>query len=86
MVKTVNPKASETPTKPIPAPGKLQANNALPQPPNTSQYVPKNSANSFFIMLILGFNFNEVSKNSVNMCFVELKYQKMKTKFVKIIV
>src|SRR5580704_12100322 len=44
MVRTVRPKASETPTKPIPRPGNAAARTALPQPPKTSQKVPKNSA------------------------------------------
>src|SRR6266480_3751395 len=44
MVSTVRPKANATPTKPIPRLGKAAANTAAPQPPNTSQKVPKNSA------------------------------------------
>lgn len=47
---TVRPKASETPTNPVPklfsapAPGKLAANVTLAQPPSTSQNVSMNSA------------------------------------------
>src|ERR1700727_744749 len=44
MVRTVRPKAKATPTKPIPRLGKAAASTALPQPPRTSQKVPKNSA------------------------------------------
>src|SRR4030095_8655398 len=44
MVKTVRPKASDTPANPIPSPGKPAASTALPQPPNTNQNVPMNSA------------------------------------------
>jgi hypothetical protein len=40
MVSTVRPKASETPTNPIPSSGKPAASTALPQPPKTSQNVP----------------------------------------------
>src|SRR5580692_1462979 len=45
MVNTVSPKASATPTNPIPKPGKAASRTAAPQPPNTSQNVPMNSAN-----------------------------------------
>src|SRR3954454_3415516 len=44
MVMTVRPKASETPRRPIPTPGKAAARTALPHPPKTSQKVPMNSA------------------------------------------
>ena len=44
MVSTVRPKASDTPAKPMPSSGKAAASTAEPQPPNTSQNVPKNSA------------------------------------------
>src|ERR1700744_4998301 len=44
IVSTVRPKASATPANPIPKPGKAAASTALPQPPKTSQNVPKNSA------------------------------------------
>jgi len=44
MVRTVIPKANETPMKPIPDSGNLAAKIALPQPPKTNQNVPKNSA------------------------------------------
>jgi hypothetical protein len=42
MVTTVRPNASATPTKPIPSVGKPAVISALPQPPKTSQKVPKN--------------------------------------------
>src|ERR1700730_3355903 len=44
MVRTVSPNAKATPTNPMPSCGKAAASTALPQPPNTSQKVPKNSA------------------------------------------
>src|SRR5208283_1015188 len=47
MVKTVRPKARATPRKPIPVFGNVAASTALPQPPKTSQNVPKNSAATF---------------------------------------
>src|SRR5579863_817205 len=46
IVRSVSPKASATPAKPIPVFGKPAANTALPQPPKTSQNVPKHSAAS----------------------------------------
>src|SRR5258708_37954164 len=49
IVKTVKPKASDTPARPMPTFGKAAASTALPQPPRTSQNVPTNSAASFFI-------------------------------------
>jgi hypothetical protein len=49
IVSTVRPNASATPAKPIPSSGKPAAKIALPQPPKTSQNVPKNSANNFLI-------------------------------------
>jgi hypothetical protein len=58
MVRTVKPKANATPTKAIPrcvppgsggpAGSKEAARTALPQPPKTSQKVPKNSARARF--------------------------------------
>ena len=51
IVSNDKPKAKETPTNPIPKSGYPAAKMALPQPPNTSQKVPKNSANNFFIIL-----------------------------------
>src|SRR5262245_52179405 len=56
IVSTVRPKASATPTSPIPmligelpsVTSTLAASTALPQPPNTSQDVPRNSAPSRF--------------------------------------
>ena len=57
MVKTVRPKAKETPTSPIPINGsdiKFAANTALPQPPSTSHKVPINSAIAFFILFGFG--------------------------------
>src|ERR1700743_2769959 len=44
MVRTVRPKANATPRKPMPSWGKPAASTADPQPPKTSQKVPKNSA------------------------------------------
>ncbi len=50
MVSTVRPKAIATPRKPTPSPvsvsplTNIAANTAVPQPPNTSQKVPRNSA------------------------------------------
>src|ERR1035438_2618640 len=44
IVSTVSPKASATPTKPIPTVGKPAAKMAAPQPPKTSQNVPNISA------------------------------------------
>ena len=44
IVSTVSPKASATPSSPIPTCGNAAASTALPQPPNTSQNVPRNSA------------------------------------------
>src|SRR6185436_14872784 len=44
MVSTVSPKASATPWKPMPRDGNAAASTALPQPPSTSQNVPRNSA------------------------------------------
>jgi hypothetical protein len=46
MVSTVNPKAKATPRKPMPSEGNAAASTALPQPPKTSQNVPKTSAQS----------------------------------------
>jgi hypothetical protein len=53
IVRTVNPKASETPSKPMPRLGNAAANTALPHPPRTSQNVPKNSALYCFIFFSL---------------------------------
>ncbi len=47
---TVSPKASDTPTKPMPSSGNAAARTALPHPPNTSQNVPSASATSFGIV------------------------------------
>ena len=47
MLSTVSPKASETPSSPIPISGTPAEITALPQPPSTSQNVPMNSAPSF---------------------------------------
>src|SRR5690606_30780375 len=44
IVSTVRPKANETPSRPMPTLGKAAASTALPQPPNTNQKVPRNSA------------------------------------------
>jgi hypothetical protein len=40
----VRPKAKETPSNPMPTFGNAAARTALPQPPNTNQKVPRNSA------------------------------------------
>jgi hypothetical protein len=56
IVSTVSPKANATPAKPIPKligvsptlAAKTAAKTALPQPPNTSQKVPKHSATHRF--------------------------------------
>ena len=53
IVRTVRPKARETPAKPIPSSGNAAANTALPHPPNTNQNVPTNSAVRRWVMLIL---------------------------------
>src|SRR5258708_30103334 len=53
IVRTVNPKANATPSSPIPTPGNAAARTALPQPPNTSQKVPMNSATDFLCRLIV---------------------------------
>src|SRR5579884_564411 len=44
MVSNVRPKANATPRKPIPNSGKAAEIKAAPQPPKTSQKVPRNSA------------------------------------------
>src|SRR4029077_9383399 len=44
IVSTVSPKASATPSSPIPTCGNAADSTALPQPPNTSQKAPRNSA------------------------------------------
>src|SRR5262245_28665620 len=49
MVSTVRPKANETPRRPIPTLGKAAASTALPQPPKTSQNVPRNSAAALLV-------------------------------------
>src|SRR2546423_4136439 len=46
-VSTVSPNASDTPAKPMPRFGNAAASTALPQPPRTSQNVPRNSQTSF---------------------------------------
>ncbi len=53
MVTTVKPKASETPSRPIPTPGKAAAITALPQPPKVSQNVPIASAASLRVSMIV---------------------------------
>src|SRR5580700_10483155 len=49
MVITVSPNASATPTNPMPNCGNAAAKTAAPQPPKTSQNVPRNSALIRFI-------------------------------------
>ena len=53
IVRTVRPKAKETPAKPIPSSGNAAASTALPHPPNTNQNVPTNSAVRRCVILIL---------------------------------
>ena len=50
MVKKDKPNAMATPVNPIPKSGYAAAKTALPQPPKTSQKVPKNSEKKFFII------------------------------------
>src|ERR1700752_48831 len=52
IVRTVRPKAKDTPAKPIPSSGNAAANTALPHPPNINQNVPTNSAVTRWLMLI----------------------------------
>src|SRR5688572_2234074 len=55
IVSTVSPKASDTPRRPMPrlesGPPNAAASTALPQPPNTSQNVPKASAAIFLVIV-----------------------------------
>src|SRR5438067_6956782 len=44
MVMTVRPNANETPSRPMPTPGKAAAKAAEPHPANASQNVPNSSA------------------------------------------
>ena len=53
MVSTVSPNASETPSRPMPTFGNAAASTALPQPPKTSQKVPKNSAPSCRVFIAI---------------------------------
>ena len=57
MVSTVSPKASATPAKPMPSCGNAAASTALPQPPKVSQKVPRNSAESFCVIVMGVFSF-----------------------------
>src|SRR6185312_15529317 len=50
MVRTVSPKASATPTSPIPTSGNLAAITALPHPAKVSQNVPIASARYLWIL------------------------------------
>src|SRR4051794_35675875 len=52
MVTTVRPKDSETPSSPIPTPGKAAAITALPQPAKVSQNVPIASAASLRVSMM----------------------------------
>ena len=52
IVTTVRPKASDTPTRPIPTFGKPAAMTALPHPPKVSQNVPIASAAYFFRLMV----------------------------------
>src|SRR5258705_8960959 len=51
MVNTERPKANATPSSPMPTCGNAAASTALPQPPKTSQSVPRNSAVIFCVKL-----------------------------------
>src|SRR5206468_34261 len=51
MVTTLNPNASETPTRPIPTCGKAAAITALPHPAKVSQKVPIASAAYFWVFM-----------------------------------
>jgi hypothetical protein len=53
--------------------GKAAASTALPQPPNTSQKVPKNSAKNFFInrSFVLGLDADARSTERVRMEYKE---------------
>src|SRR4051812_4734214 len=53
MVSTVRPKASATPSRPIPTSGKLAAMTALPQPAKVSQKVPMPSATHLWMFWLL---------------------------------
>ena len=57
IVRTVRPKAKDTPIKPIPTPRKAAARTALPHPPKTSQNVPMNSAVQRFPISMFCFLF-----------------------------
>src|SRR5689334_1815581 len=56
---------------PMPSSGKPAASTALPQPPNTSQNVPRNSANNFLDMI--ASSQNETSENPKNRYTVQLR-------------
>ena len=51
IVNTERPKANETPSSPMPTCGNAAASTALPQPPKTSQSVPRNSADNLCVKL-----------------------------------
>src|SRR6185295_14775787 len=51
MVTTLRPKASDTPTNPMPTCGKPAAITALPHPAKVSQNVPIASAAYFFVVI-----------------------------------
>src|SRR4051794_41745465 len=56
IVSTVRPKASETPSNPIPTCGNPAAMTAEPQPANVSQKVPIVSA-VYFLIWSIGYSF-----------------------------
>src|SRR3954471_13857379 len=60
MVSTVSPKASDTPTTPMPE-GLEAAITAAPQPPRTSQNVPMNSA-IILTRSVIAFSPREIKK------------------------
>src|SRR3712207_4876833 len=52
MVSTLSPKASDTPSRPMPTSGKAAAITALPQPAKVSQNVPIASARHLCMVLL----------------------------------
>jgi len=60
MVRTLRPKASETPNSPIPTCGKAAAITALPQPAKVSQKVPIPSAR--YLRVFMGSTLRQVTK------------------------
>src|SRR5689334_16617816 len=70
MVRTVNPNARATPSRPMPTLGNAAARTALPHPPKTSQNVPINSA---VALLLKGIGSNiSLLQDLVKAVFVRL--------------